>query len=56
VKNIKARGGRFGPGKVHIPAFGTKAADGVALCCGHVYGDPTDEPADCKRCIRKDHP
>lgn len=61
MKLIKAHGGRWGPGKVHIPfQWESKhAQDGITLCGRNVYGTVVDEKAEkvtCQLCIRKDHP
>ena len=52
--NIKANGGRFGPGKVHFSSGGNDAArNGSTLCGLTVYGEAVDArqyPVTCKRC------
>jgi hypothetical protein len=57
VKNIQAYGGRYGPGKVHLPALGTRASDCIALCTGSaVLGvdvGARENPVTCKKCLKQ---
>jgi hypothetical protein len=58
---IKAHGGRWGPGKVHIPWgwHNDSAVIGATLCGLSVNGEPVeakDHEVTCLRCIAKDHP
>ena len=46
MKNIKGNGSRWGPGKVHV-----QLEIGYTPH-GYVYGHDTDEPVDCKKCLK----
>jgi hypothetical protein len=44
--NLKSHGSKWGPGKVHY------ALDNYGYTPhGYVYGEPTDEEIDCKKCL-----
>jgi len=61
MKYIKAYGGQYGPGKIHIPrGWDPKlASSGLTLCGNTVHSvvvDSKDYEVTCKKCIKADHP